>query len=108
MNAENKADVAESLLQCNLKIQFVLCSHSCQIKLKNQRQATWDWIPSRTKPSDLLPQKRKRGWRAGLETLTFSLPWLKMSCSDRDDLEYSLLGDLLAIGFGSSVLSVFY
>lgn len=41
MNNENKADVAECLLQCGLKIQFVLYSHNCQIKLKNYREATW-------------------------------------------------------------------
>jgi len=34
VNVENKADVAESSLQCGLKIQLMFYSHSCQIKLK--------------------------------------------------------------------------
>lgn len=41
-------------------------------------------------PPSLPPKVKKRGGVGGIGD-TFSLSWLKMSGSDRDDLEYSLL-----------------
>lgn len=59
--------------------------------------------PIKDKTKWLTALKKKEG---GVRLETFSLLWLKISGSARDDLEYFLLGDLLDVGLGSSVFRV--
>lgn len=103
MNVENKADVAESSLQCGLKIQLMFYSHSCQIKLKKIKGKLHGIGSHQGQNQVTYCLKKKEG---GVRLETFSLLWLKISGSARDDLEYFLLGDLLDVGLGSSVFRV--